>query len=84
MTVGDTLSALSVVTAPLLYVYELFEKLLQSTNMTAVYSAAILVLLVVRFILMPIVGSFSVGRGSDIVDNRTTKSSSHSDDNRKV
>lgn len=61
MTVGDTLSSLRVVVAPLLYAYELLEQLFRSTNMTAAYSAAILVVLVVRFVLMPIVGSLRVG-----------------------
>lgn len=65
MSAGDTFSVLGIVTAPLLYAYSVFEKLLQSTNLTGAYSAAILVVLVVRFILMPIVGSLRVGTGSD-------------------
>lgn len=65
MTVGDTLSVLGVITVPLVYAYQMFDKFLQSTNMTGIYSAFVLVVLVVRFILMPIVGSLRVGTGSD-------------------
>lgn len=64
MTVGDVLSVIGIVTAPFLYVYQLREWLLQSTFMTGVYSAAILVVMVVRFVLMPIVGSLRVSSGA--------------------
>lgn len=86
MTAGDALSVLGLVTAPFLYAYELFEKLLQVTFMTGVYSAAILVVLVIRFILWPIVGAFGLSSGSDTVDDgRTSKSAAThaSDRNRK-
>lgn len=65
MTVGDTLSVLQVVMSPLLYAYSVFDKFLQSMNLTGVYNAALFVVVAVRFIIMPIVGSLSVGTGSD-------------------
>lgn len=74
MTVGDTISVLGIVNLPFFYVYSLFEKLLQSTHTTGVYSAAVLVVLVIRFALWPIVGSLGPSSGSDGVDNRITKS----------
>lgn len=74
MTVGDTLSVLGIVTAPFLYAYSLFEKFLQSTNTTGVYSAAVLVVMVIRFVLWPIVGTLGPSSGSDSVDNRISKS----------
>lgn len=65
MSVNDTLSVLGLVVSPFVAAYQWFDGLLQQSNLTGVYSAAILVVLVVRFILMPIVGSLRVGTGSD-------------------
>lgn len=73
MSVGNTLSVLTMIRTSLLYAYSVFDNLLSSTNMTGVYSAAILVVLVVRFILMPIVGSLRVGTGSDTASGESQK-----------
>lgn len=73
MTSGDTLSVLGLIVTPILKAYELFDNFLRSTNLTAVWSAMFLVVLVVRFILKPIVGSLSAG--SDFVKSKSNNQS---------
>lgn len=70
MSTDDIVSVLGVVSRPLLYLYTVVSDIFDACHLGGVWEVAVLVVLVVRFVLMPIVGNTKVGVGSDSVRKR--------------